>query len=201
MLTIFHAPRSRSVRVLWLCEEMGIPYETKEASFFKPSADFTDANPLRTIPAIRDGAITMIESISIMMYLMEKHGPTDLAVKPNEAAYPDYLQYLIFSEATAAAPANAIIAGKFLAKDGADKNWTSDYILGGLERRAKFIDERLQGREHVAGDRFSAADIAVSYTLGLLGFVGLGDKLGDASKAYQRRMSERAAFQRAAAVQ
>lgn len=198
MLTIFHSPRSRSMRVVWLCEEMGLPYETKPASIFEPSEEFLEANPLRTIPAIRDGDVRMTESIAIMMYLMQKYGPTDLAVKPNETGYADYLQNLVFSEATAAAPANSIIAGKFMAKDGAEKNWTSDIIISSLQRRAEFIDTTVRAREFVVGDRFTAADIAIAYTIGLLSFIGVSG--GDASAAYQARMNARPAFQRAAAV-
>lgn len=198
MLTIFHSPRSRSMRVLWLCEEMSAPYEVKPASFTAPTPEFRDANPLLTIPAMRDGDVRMTESVAIMIYLMDKYGPTDLAVKPSETAYGDFLQYLVFSEATAAAPANALIAGKFLAQDGAGENWTSDYIRGALEKRAKVIEDRLLGRHFIAGDRFTAADIAIAYTIGLLGFVGISG--GDASKAYHARMSERPAYQRAAAV-
>lgn len=199
MLTVFHSPRSRSLRVLWLCEEMGVPYEVKPASFTSPSPEFQEANPLLTIPAMRDGDARMTESLAIMTYIMEKYGPTDLALKPNEAGYTDYLQYLVFSEATAAAPANALIAGKFLAKDGADKNWTSEYIRTSLGRRAKIIDDRLQRRHFVAGDRFTAADIAISYTIGLLSFLDISG--GDASKAYYVRCCERPAYQRASAVQ
>jgi glutathione S-transferase len=199
MLTIFHSPRSRSLRVLWLCEEMGVPYEVKAASLFDPTPELLEANPLRTIPAFNDGGVRMTESIAIMMYVMGKYGPTELAVQPSEPAYADYLQHMVYSEATAAAPANALIAGRFLAKDGAGENWTSDYIAEALRKRAAFLDERLKDRDFVAGDRFTAADIAITYTIGLLGFVGVSG--GDTSKAYHDRMISRPAYQRAAAIQ
>ncbi|MEZ5994227.1 MAG: glutathione S-transferase family protein [Hyphomonadaceae bacterium] len=198
MLTLFHSPRSRSMRVLWLCEEMGVPYEVKPASFFEPTPEFLDANPMRTIPAFKDGDVRMTESIAIMMYVMEKYGPTELAVKPQEAGYADYLQYMVFSEATAAAPANSLIAARFLAKDGAGENWTSGYIAEALGKRAAFLENRLKEREHIAADRFTAADIAIAYSIGLLGFVGVSG--GEASKAYHERMTARPAYQRAAAI-
>ena len=103
MLKIFHAQGARSLRVLWLCEEMGVPYETAEASFFKPSDEFKAVNPLRTVPAMTDGDVRMIESVAMMIYIMAKHGPTDLDVKPDEPGYADYLQYLMFGEAGIAA--------------------------------------------------------------------------------------------------
>jgi glutathione S-transferase/3-isopropylmalate dehydratase len=143
----------------------------------------------------------MTESIAMMLYIMGKYGPTELAVRPDEPAYPDFLQYLIYAEATAAAPVNALIAGKFMAKDGEDKNWTSDFILASLAKRAAMIDARVQDRDYMVGDRFTAADIATAYTLGVYAFVGLDEKLGEAAKAYQARMCARPAFQRAAAVQ
>ena len=64
MLTIYHTQGARSLRVIWLCEEMGVPYQTAEASFFKPSDAFKAANPLRTIPVMQDGDVTMIESVA-----------------------------------------------------------------------------------------------------------------------------------------
>jgi glutathione S-transferase len=85
MLKIYHSQGARSLRVLWLCEEMGVPYETAEASFFKPSDEFKTINPLRTEPAMTDGNVTMIESVAMMIYIMAKHGPTELEVKPDEA--------------------------------------------------------------------------------------------------------------------
>jgi glutathione S-transferase len=106
VLKIYHSQGARSLRVLWLCEEMGVPYETAEASFFKPSAEFKAVNPLRTVPVMQDGDVTMIESVAMMIYIMSKYGPTDLEVKPNESGYAAYLQYLLFGEAGIAAYGN-----------------------------------------------------------------------------------------------
>ena len=73
MLKIYHSQGARSLRVLWLCEEMGVPYETAEASFMKPSEEFKALNPLRTVPVMQDGDVTMIESVAMMIYIMAKH--------------------------------------------------------------------------------------------------------------------------------
>ena len=91
MLKIYHSQGARSLRVLWLCEEMGVPYETAEASFFKPSDEFKAVNPLRTVPAMTDGDVRMIKSVAMMIYIMAKYGPTDLDVKPNEPGYFELL--------------------------------------------------------------------------------------------------------------
>jgi len=201
MLKIFHAPRARSMRVLWLCEEMGVPYETAPASFFNPSEEFSAANPLRTIPALVDGEVVMIESIAIMLYIMGKHGPTDLALQPDDPNYAAYLQYLLFGEAGMAAMANAMIATRYAAPDDSKQNWTNDYLSKTLYKRFKLIGERLAQTPYIAGERFTAADISVGYVIGMADFVGLGDRVPKAALDYRARLSERPAFQRAAAVE
>lgn len=201
MLKIFHAPRTRSLRVLWLCEEMGVPYETAPASFFKPSPEFTAANPLRTIPTLVDGETLMIESVAIMLYIMGKHGPTDLAPAPSDPDYAPYLQFLLFGEAGMAAMGNALIATRMVAPDEQKQNWTNDYLSKSLYKRFKMIGARVANSPYVAGDRFTAADISVGYVLGMADFVGLGDRVPQAALDYRARLEQRPAYQRAAAVE
>ena len=80
MLKIFHAPRSRSLRIVWLCEEMGIPYETVAVNFRDPSPAFVAVNPLKSLPALQDGAVSMIESVAMMIYIIAKYGPTQCRI-------------------------------------------------------------------------------------------------------------------------
>ena len=91
MLEIFHIPRTRSQRIIWLAEEMGLPYEIRRETFGQPSAELLAANPSGKVPAIRDGEVAMAESTAIMLYLTQKHGPTPLALQPEHAQYADYL--------------------------------------------------------------------------------------------------------------
>lgn len=200
MLKIFHTQGARSLRVIWLCEEMGVPYETVEASFFKPSDAFKAANPLRTVPAMVDGDVTMIESVAMMIYIMAKYGPTDLEVKPNEAGYADYLQYLLFGEAGIAALGNPLVATRFRAPEEQKQNWTVEYLTGALVKRLAFVCERLGDSPYVAADRFSAADISVSYIVSAATFAGIEEKIPARMRAYYDTLAQRPAFQRAAAV-
>ena len=87
MLEIFHIPRTRSQRIIWLAEEMGPPYEIRRETFGQPSAELLAANPSGKVPAICDGEVTMGESTAIMLYLTQKHGPTPLALQPEHAQY------------------------------------------------------------------------------------------------------------------
>jgi glutathione S-transferase len=200
MLTIYHAPRARSFRIIWLCEEMALPYEAKLESFGDPSADFLDANPLRALPAIRDGDVTMIESIAIMLYIMGKYGPTPLDVGPKEPDYPRYLQFLMFGEAGMAMYGNPLVATKFFCPDEAKRdNWTVGYLKSAFTKRMGFIEDRLGDGPYIVGERFTAADISVGYSLGMAKFaadIEPTPKLG----AYLARLAERPAYQRARAI-
>lgn len=200
MLKIYHSQGARSLRVLWLCEEMGVPYETAEASFFKPSDEFKAVNPLRTVPAMQDGDVSMIESVAMMIYIMSKHGPTDLEVKPNEPGYADYLQYLMFGEAGLAAYGNPLVATRFMAPDEQKQNWTVDYLTNAIVKRLEFVCERLGDKQYVAANRFTAADISVAYIVSAAKWANIEEKIPARMRAYYDDLAQRPAFQRAAAV-
>jgi glutathione S-transferase len=200
MLKIYHSQGARSLRVVWLCEEMGLPYETAEASFFKPSDEFKAINPLRTVPAMTDGDVVMIESVAMMIYIMNQYGPTDLEVKPGEAAYADYLQYLLFGEAGLAAYGNPVVATRFRAPDDQKQNWTVDYLQNTIIKRLEFVCERMGDRQYVAANRFTAADISVSYIVTAARFAALEDRIPARMQAYYDNLTQRPAFQRAMAV-
>ena len=118
MLTIYHVPRTRSLRVIWLCEEMGVPYEVKTEVFGQPSPEFLEANPLGAFPGIRDGDVLMGESTAIMQYVAETYGPTPLALTKEHPRFADYLQFVTFGEASLAAYMNPVIATQFMAPEG-----------------------------------------------------------------------------------
>jgi glutathione S-transferase len=200
MLTIYHAPGARSQRLIWLCEEMGVPYETREASFQNPSEDFTAVSPLRTIPAMRDGDIGMFDSIAIMTYIMNAYGPTDLEVKPNEPGYAEYLQFLHFAESGVTIYGNPLIATRFQAPDDQKKNWTASFLENSIERRLKFAASQLEGRDYIAAGRFTAADIALAYLGGFLKFAGVADRAPASFMAYCERLAARPAYLRMLAV-
>lgn len=200
MLKIYHSQGARSLRVLWLCEEMGVPYQTAEASFFKPSDEFKSVNPLRTVPALVDGDVRMIESVAMMIYIMTKYGPTDLEVKPAEPGYADYLQFLLFGEAGVAAYGNPLVATRFMAPEDQKQNWTAGYLKNAIVKRLEFVAERLSGRSYLAADRFTAADISVAYIVTGAKFAGIDEDIPAAVKTYVANLHQRPAYQRAAAV-
>jgi len=200
MIKIYHSPIARSLRVVWLCEEMGVPYETVAVKFSEPSAEFLALNPLRTLPLMQDGPVVMIESIAMMLYIMGKYGPTDLAVDITDPAYAKYMQFLMFGEAGLAMYGNPLVATKFLAPEGMKANWTVDYIKEAFKKRFAYVDGALGDHDYIIANRFTAADISVGYAIGMAGFVDADEGLTERLKAYHQRLTERPAFKRAQGV-
>lgn len=200
-MIVYHAPRSRSVRVLWALEELGLGYETRPAAIFEPSEEFAAANPSSTSPTfIDDDGSIIVESGAILEYLAAKYGPTRLAVGPAEIDFAAYLQFLWMGEAGLAAPLNALIGTKYMAPDDQKRTFTTGIIVAGFLKRMKLVEAQLaDGREFLAAGRFTLADISVGWTLGLPDFIDLGHKISDTAKAYRQRLIERPAFERASA--
>ncbi len=196
MLKIFHAPRTRSNRIVWLCEEMGVPYEIAAVKFGDPSPELLAANPLKSLPVMQDGAVTMIESIAIMLYIMGKYGPTDLELKPSDPDYARFLQFLLFGEAGLAMYGNPLVATKFWAPEGKRANWTSEYLKAAFAKRLGFVDTHLGDAQYIASNRFTAADISVGYTIGMASFAA-NIEPSRRLQAYYDRLKERPAYQRA----
>lgn len=199
MLKIYHTPPTRSVRVVWLCEEMGLPYEAVAVPLgAAPPAEFSAVSPLGQLPAIEDGPVRMIESIAIMQYLMARYGPTGLAVAPDEADFPAYLQFLEFGEAGLCSIGNAVVATKFRAPPELQKNWTVEYIAETQRKRLGVIEKALaDGREYLAAGRFTAADISVGFAIGVYKHFGVIRRAGPELEAYYRRITARPSYQKA----
>jgi glutathione S-transferase len=199
MLKIFHVPGTRSNRVIWLAEEMGIPYETKAETFGQFSDEFMAANPCGAMPAIVEDGVGMGESVAIMHYLTERYGPTPLALKPDDPRYSDYVQFLVFGEASLAAYLNPVFMTNFMAPEDQRANVTVDFAKTLFKSRLRSIDAQLAKGDYMAGD-FTAADISVGYALGIGAAVGLDADYSPAVKSYMARVQARPAFQAMQAV-
>src|SRR5579863_10200454 len=197
MITVFG--EGRGFRVIWLLEEMGLPYRLRPVDL-QAGADkdpeFIAINPGGFIPAMQDGDVTMVESIAIMEYLMARHGPTPLAPEPSDPTFPDYKQFLLLGEAGLATAIYYVFGALHIAPADQRQNWTAGQALRGFESRLRLVTRQLARFPYMAGEDFTAADISVAYAF-MLARRGGCATLGKAEEAYMTRLTERSAFQRA----
>jgi glutathione S-transferase len=200
MMTVYHMRGARGVRILWCCEEMGLPYAVKIVGFTEKPPEYAALNPAGTIPVMVDGSVVITESIAAIQYLAARHGPTSLVVQPDEPDFPDYLQFLMLGEAGLAAPASAVVASK-LNHGVEDPGPVGRIILDSFERRLALVERQLaDGREFLVGGRLTLADISVAFPIGVAtGVLKLGDRIPPPVQAYRRRLYQRDAYRRAAA--
>ncbi len=203
-LKLYHAARTRSVRVRWLLEEIGLEYEVVRVAFDKrPAGDeaYAKINPMRKVPAFEANGEILVESLAIMDFILHRYGPTDLLPAVDDPAYGRYLQWFHFGEAGMSTCVNLLLAHTFIlpekARNPGIAAWAWEETAKGLD----FIGKHgLADSEYLAGDRFTAADISVGYMLYILKLIG---KLGDAPEnvqAYFKRITSRDAWAAASAV-
>lgn len=197
MITVFG--EGRGFRVVWLLEEMGLPYRLRPVDLLagvRNDAEFLAINPAGYIPAIQDGDVTMVESIAIMEYLMARHGPTPLAPDPRDPAFPAYQQFLHLGEAGLAASMYFVVVSRNLAPEAERRNWGARKALEVFESRLGLVTRQLARSPYLAGDAFTAADISVTYALEFAQRTGC-HPLGEVEQAYVARTTARDAYRRA----
>ena len=200
MIKIYHARRARSARVIWLLEELGLPYGL-ESIEFKPEAlkspEYLKIHPLGQIPVIEDDGVTMFESGAIVEYLLERYGQGRLAPLPGTPERAEYLQWFHYGEASLARYVSDIVRQRFREAEGPD----SGAMLTGS--RARFVatlavvDRALSGREFICGPAFTAADIMIAYGI-VIGKI-IREVPADMANvsAYIERLKRRPAYERA----
>src|SRR5262245_31508468 len=110
MLVLYYAPRTRSVRIRWLLEELGLPHELRRVPFTPPTGRwFSQATPSGKFPVLEDGEVTMFESGAILEYVLERYGEGRLAPPVGSPRRAEFLQWAHFAEATAFAPLGIIV--------------------------------------------------------------------------------------------
>jgi glutathione S-transferase len=197
MITVFG--EGRGFRVVWLLEEMGLPYRLRGVDLLagvENDAEFLEINPAGFIPAIRDGDIEMVESIAIMEYLVGRYGPTVLAPGAHDITFPAYQQFLHLGEAGLAASIYFVSGARNIAPDSERNNWSARQAMGVFETRLTLVTRQLERAQYMAGDKFTAADISVGYALEMAR-KNVGVVFGDAEQAYMARLRQRGGYQRA----
>ena len=198
MLTVHHLGVSQSDRIVWLCEELELPYQLvrydRTAEGGGPD-DYKALHPYGTAPVIEDGDVLLGESGAIMDYVIAKRGNGRLAVGRDDPDFADYLYWFHFANGTFMA-SGMMVLGLIFAGVQIDGNigrltarWDSAFALA---------DQRLGEAPYFAGDSFSAADIMMHFPLTTMRmFVPYDISRHPNILAYLQRIAERPAFQRA----
>lgn len=201
MLVVHHLGISQSDRIVWLCEELGLPYELRRydrdpVTRLAPPA-YRALTPYGTAPVIVDGDLTLGETGAIVEYLVAVHGGGRLSIKPGEPGYADYLHWFHFANGSMVPAAINTMVGSLF--EGADAELIAS-IAGRLDRAFDHVEARLGEAPWFAGDAFTTADIMMVFSLTTMRmFVPRDLAPYPAIRAYLQRIGERPAFRRAMA--
>lgn len=210
MVVVHHLNLSRSQRIVWLLEELALPYEVKlyerdPATLLAPQA-LRSVHPLGKSPVITDGELTLAESGAIVEYLAERAG-SSLAPAVGSADRARYLYWMHYAEGSLMPPLLVKLIFERLGKARVPffikpimrriaAQAQAAVTAPQLKRHAEFIESELAARPWFAGEAFSAADIQMSYPLQALeGRVGISGQ--PRIQAWLRRIQDRPAYQRA----
>ncbi len=182
---------------------MGLAYDLKLLPFPPRvhAKDYLAINPLGTIPFFIEGDARMTESSAICHYLGVRHGPTPLVVAPDEAAYPTFLNWMYFSDATLTFPQTLVLRyGQLEPEERRIPQVVEDYARW-FHGRLRAVEAGLSESETLCAGRFTAADIVVGYALRLAEMIGLGKDFTPNVAAYLARLQEREGYRRAVAAE
>jgi glutathione S-transferase len=194
MITLYHAPRSRSFRTLWLLEEIGQPYEIKRISIRRGdgsgSADPENPHPHGKVPVIIHDGLTVFETTAIALYLTDLFPASGLGPQigePDRAAYVTWLSYY-----------SGVFEPSLTAKFLKVQHVYGTFGWGPFEEVLNYLNSTLETGAYFLGDRFSAVDIVFGGSLPLLMRGGIVPETA-ALRAYIERVTARPAFARASA--
>jgi glutathione S-transferase len=215
MIVVHHLNASRSQRVLWLLEELGVPYEVKryqrDPKTMLAPAELRQVHPLGKSPVVTDDGTTVAESGAIVEYLIDRYDRTGLRPPVGSADYQRYRYWLHYAEGSAMPPLLLNLVVSRLG--GPNVPWlirpVAGRIAAGLQkqfigpqitRHLDFMEQELATRDWFAGTDFTAADIQMSFPLEVASVRAGLDATRPKLWSWLRRIHERPAYQRALAT-
>lgn len=203
MITIYHLGVSQSDRVVWLMEELGLPYQLE---WFDRGRDrlappeYLALHPAAMAPVIKDGERVLAESVAIVQYIAHKHGGGRLTVAPSAENYADYLYWLQFN--------NNAQCGFFVKSALASAGTGDDGgIIGKLAHRRteglfRQMNEHLANHTYLAGEQFTLADLMSGFAVITMPKLGFGRTLDDLPNVqrYAQQIARRPAWEKAMGI-
>jgi glutathione S-transferase len=181
---------------------MGLEYELVTLPFPPRflQRDYLEVNPLGTVPCLVDGDVKMTESAGISQYLVERYGPTPLAVSADDPEYGVYLNWLHRSDATLTFPLTLVLRYTQLEPEEKRNPQVAEDYRRWFLARMRCVEEATADREFLCGDRFTIADVCITYAIHLANSLGIEEVFTPNVKRYWDAIIERPAYQRAAAL-
>lgn len=166
MLKIYHSPGTRGFRVMWVLEELGVPYEIQPVNFsaeYRRTPEWRAMHPVSKVPVMDDGDLRMHESCAMIQYVLARYGNGRLQPAADSPAYAHFLQWLWFSESTFQRPLGEITNHR--------REFQPELpdVVAEMKSRATqcvdALDEALAGKPYLTGDTMTAADLSNCYVL------------------------------------
>lgn len=200
MIIIHHLGISQSERVIWLCEELGLPYELKRyqrdpVTRLAP-AEYKALHPMGIAPVIDDGALRLAESGAIIEYIINKYGDGRLSLRPNDPEYANYLFWFHFANATMMPAEMTGILAAVLGSGG--DNAIVESLMDRSRKAYAFLEARLGEQPFLAGGEFTAADLIMFFPLTTMRAFVAKDISGFPNlRNYLQRVGARPAYRKA----
>ena len=201
-MKIHFAPDSRAVRIVWLCEELGLPYEIEMYKLGDPrmrAPEYLQMSPMGRVPALEDGDVLLTESGAIVEYILARHGGGRMVPDTASADFPVYLQWLHYAEGMLMPPVNTIVVETILLPPERKNQVNVDRATKLLGRMLGAVDQHVAGREFLAGG-FSGADIMTGHACTVAARLGADISDKPYVAAYIERLNQRPALQKARAL-
>ncbi len=198
-IQIFGGKDTRAIRVYWMLEELGVPYESHSIDFRQGehrSPEYLAINPAGKVPALKDGETTLFESAAILTYLAEKYEDKGFIPKIGTPQRGEFFQWMFYSMAELEQPLWTNAKHKFALPKDLRVPAVRDTVPFEWKRACKVVAQSLEGKEFLVGNRFTAVDILVGQTLMWGQFTKL-DHEKPILDEYVNRLKKREAFQKA----
>ncbi len=199
MLTVHHLNNSRSQRILWLLEELGLPYEIKaysrDAVTSLAPPELKAVHPLGKSPVITDDGKVIIESGAIIDYIIRQHGGGRMAPTPGTDAHEAYLQWLHYAEGSAMTP---ILMALYMGRLGDAAEPLQPRIKEQMASNIGYVSGALGSNDWLVENTLSGADIQMSFIAEIAAAQGMGAHFPNIL-AYAKRIQARPAWIAAAA--
>ena len=198
-MKIYYVPNTRAVRIVWLFEELGLPYELERFKLGDPAMrapEYLKVNPMGRVPTLEDGDLTISESGAIVQYVLARHGNGRMVPPLPSPDFGPYLQWLHYAEGMIMPPVNTIVVETKLLPPERRNQGNAERALKLLTRMLVPVNAHLQGREFLAG-AFSGADIMTGHACTVATHLGADVSDKPHLAAYIERINARPALKRA----